>query len=429
MSYIPRIADEELKYRLESFGAVLIEGPKWCGKTTTATQEAKSILYMEDPDTREEALATAAVKPSLLLMGENPRLIDEWQVAPVIWDAVRVSVDKRNEDGLYILTGSNSVKKENIFHSGTGRISRMRMTTMTLKESGESTGEISLHKMFSDDKPDIDGIKSRLTIEELVFAACRGGWPGSIRKKTDRAKLAVASDYIRSLCEMDISTIDGVDRNPTWTRAILSSYARNISTLAKNNNIFQDVYQNLNSISQGTFNSYRNALERLYVIKDLDAWCPSVRSKSAIRAGKKHEFTDPSIAVAALGVIPEYFYRDMKTFGFIFECLCARDLQVYSYALGGQLSHYRDRYGLESDFVLHLNDGRYALIECKLGSAEIDEGAKHLVGLHNLIKQQNETETQVPLREPELKIVLTGGEMAYRRPDDVYVIPIGCLGD
>ena len=429
MSYIPRIADNELRYRLESFGAVLIEGPKWCGKTTTATQEAKSILYMEDPDTREEALATASVKPSLLLIGENPRLIDEWQVAPVIWDAVRASVDKRNEDGLYILTGSNSVKKENIFHSGTGRISRMRMTTMTLKESGESTGEISLHKMFSDDKPDIDGIKSRLTIEELVFAACRGGWPGSLRKKTDRAKLAVASDYIRSLCEMDISTIDGVDRNPTWTRAILSSYARNVSTLAKNNNIFQDVYQNLNSMSQGTFDSYKNALERLFVIKDLDAWCPSVRSKSAIRAGKKHEFTDPSIAIAALGVKPEYFYRDMKTFGFIFECLCARDLQVYSYALGGRLSHYRDRYGLESDFVLHLDDGRYALIECKLGSAEIDEGAKHLVELHNLIKRQNETETQVPLREPELKIVLTGGEIAYRRSDDVYVIPIGCLGD
>lgn len=429
MLYMPRIADEELQFRLASAGAVLIEGPKWCGKTTTAMQQAKSTLFMQDPDTREESLATASVKPSLLLIGDTPRLLDEWQVAPVLWDAVRASVDKKNEDGLYILTGSNSINRDGIYHTGTGRISRMKMTTMTLKESGESTGEISLKELFSAEPPEIDGIRSKLTIEELVFAACRGGWPGSLNKKSDRTQLAVATDYVRSLCEMDISTIDGVERNPAWSRAMLSSYARNVSTLAKNTNIYQDVFQNLGSISQDSFDSYKNAFEKLFVIQDLDAWCPSIRSKSAIRAGKKHEFVDPSIAVASLGVKPEYFYSDMKTFGFIFECLCARDLQVYSYSLGGRLSHYRDRYDLESDFVLHLDDGRYALIECKLGSSEIEEGAGHLVTLQNLIKKHNDTETQVPLREPDLKIVLTGGEMAYLRPDGVYVIPIGCLGD
>ena len=429
MSYISRVVDKELEFRLDAFGAVLIVGPKWCGKTTTAEQQAKSILYMEDPDHKQEYLSTAAVKPSLLLNGDTPRLIDEWQVVPVLWDAVRMSVDKKNEDGLYILTGSTSVNNDEIEHTGTGRITRLRMYPMSLFESGDSNGKISFKQLLKSPDDDIDGIKTDLTVEEMIFAACRGGWPATLRKKTDAAKLAVAKDYLNAICESDISTVDGKQRNPVWTRSILRSYARNVSTLSKKTNIYQDVNQNLGTMSRDTFDSYINALERLFVIRDLDAWCPSIRSKSSIRAGKKHEFCDPSIAVAAQGVKPDYYYQDLKSFGFIFECLCARDMEIYTSTLGGELSFYRDRYGLESDFVLHLEDGRYALIECKLGGAEIEEGASHLLQLKQLITMHNKTEAQVPLREPDALIILTAGEMAYRRPDGVMIVPIGCLRD
>ena len=427
--YLPRVVDDELDLRLDAFGATLIVGPKWCGKTTTGEQKAKSILRMQDPDRREGYLATAAAKPSLLLKGANPRLIDEWQVAPVLWDSVRTEVDRRQEEGLFILTGSTSVDSSKIMHSGTGRISRMKMYPMSLYESKESNGNISLKELFRDSKLDVDGITSELSVEELIFSACRGGWPATLRRRSDAAKLLIARDYINNICESDISTVDGVQRNPSWTNMILRSYARNISTLAKKTNIYKDVASNADSMTAATMDSYLNALEKLFVIEDIEAWCPAIRSASTIRSGKKREFTDPSIAVAAMGLTPDYLQMDLKTFGFIFECLCIRDLKVYSQALGGRISYYHDRYGLEADAVLHLDDGRFALIEFKLGSAEIEEGAGHLLEITRLIRKYNETEKQVPLREPDLLMVITGGEMAYTREDGVKVVPIGTLRD
>ena len=427
--YLPRIVDDELALRLEAFGATLIVGPKWCGKTTTGEQKAKSILRMQDPDRRDGYLATAATKPSLLLKGANPRLIDEWQVAPVLWDAVRTDVDQRQEEGLFILTGSTSVDNSKIMHSGTGRISRMKMYPMSLFESKESNGEISLKALFDHPDMDIDGIASELTVEKLIFAACRGGWPAALRRKSDVAKLMIAKDYLNNICESDISTVDGVQRNPTWTNMILRSYARNVSTLAKKTNIYRDVAANADSMTLQTMDTYLNALEKLFVIEDVEAWCPAIRSATTIRSGKKRGFIDPSIPVAALGLTPEYFQSDLKTFGFIFECLCIRDLKVYSQALGGRVSYYHDRMDLEADAVLHLDDGRFALIEFKLGSREIEEGAKHLLQLQELIRKYNEKEKQVPLREPDLLMVITGGEMAYTREDGVKVVPIGTLRD
>lgn len=427
--YLPRIVDDELSLRLEAFGATLIVGPKWCGKTTTGEQKAKSILRMQDPDRRDGYLATAAAKPSLLLKGANPRLIDEWQVAPVLWDAVRTDVDQRQEEGLFILTGSTSVDSSKIMHSGTGRISRMKMYPMSLFESKESNGEISLKSLFDHPDMDIDGIASELSVEKLIFSACRGGWPAALRRKSDAAKLMIAKDYLNNICESDISTVDGVQRNPTWTNMILRSYARNVSTLAKKTNIYRDVAANADSMTLQTMDTYLNALEKLFVIEDVEAWYPAIRSATTIRSGKKRGFIDPSIPVAALGLTPEYFQSDLKTFGFIFECLCIRDLKVYSQALGGRVSYYHDRMDLEADAVLHLDDGRFALIEFKLGSREIEEGAKHLLQLRELIRKYNEKEKQVPLREPDLLMVITGGEMAYTREDGVKVVPIGTLRD
>ena len=405
----------------------IIVGPKWCGKTTTAEEKANSVLKMQDPDMREGYLVTARTKPSLLLKGDNPRLIDEWQEAPVIWDAVRTAVDDRQEEGLFILTGSTSVDDKQIHHTGTGRISRLRMTTMSLYESKESNGMISLGSLFDDPQTDIDGIMSDMKVGDLIFAACRGGWPSALRKKSREAKLIVAKDYFRNVCESDISTVDGVSRNPVMAELVMKSYARNISTLAKKSVIFKDVSANADSISRSTFDGYLNALKRLFVIEDIDAWCPAIRSATTIRSGQKRGFADPSIAVAALGLGPDYLEKDLKTFGFIFECMCIRDLRVYSQAMGGNLSYYYDRYGLEADAVLHIADGRYALIEFKLGSAEIEEGAKHLLKIKELVKAYNQKAKQVPLREPDLLMIITGGNIAYTREDGVKIVPIACL--
>ena len=426
--YLPRIADGLLEDRLNAAGAVLIAGPKWCGKTTTAEQRAKSVLKLQDPDKTKGYLATAEVKPSLLLQGENPRLIDEWQMAPVLWDAVRNAVDNRGEEGLFILTGSTIVDESTIMHSGTGRISRMVMYPMSLYESKESNGKISLRDLFSNPQLDVDGIISDLSLESLVFAACRGGWPSSLKKKNQQAMLFEAQNYVANICDSDASNVDGVKRSPERVKAVLQSYARNISTLATDKTIHKDVSSNYIDISESTLFSYLNALERLYVIEDVPAWCPSIRSATAIRSSKKKGFTDPSIAAAAFALSPNVLLQDLNTFGFIFEGLCIRDLRVYSSAMGGRASYYHDRYGLEADCVLHLADGRYALIEIKLGSREIEEGAAHLLELKELIKKAN-AEKHARLREPDLLIVVTGGEMAYTRKDSVKIIPIGCLRD
>lgn len=426
-NYINRIVDAELDLRLEAFGATLIVGPKWCGKTTTGEQKAKSVIRMQDPDMREGYLVTANTKPSLLLKGEKPRLIDEWQDAPVLWDAVRMEVDRQNEEGLFILTGSTSVDNNQILHTGTGRISRLKMYPMSLYESGESNGRISVRELFEDLSLDIDGIMSDMKIEDLIYAASRGGWPATLRKKSETIALLTAKDYVNNICESDISTVDGVQRNPEWARIILRSYARNVSTLAKKTNIYKDVAANADSMSMATMNSYINAMERLFVLEDLEAWCPAIRSATVIRAGKKREFVDPSIAIAVLGLTPDALQLDLKTFGFIFECLCIRDLKIYSQALGGRISYYHDRYGLEADAVLHLDNGKYALIEFKLGSREIEEGAGHLLQLKALIRKYNENEQQCKLREPDLLLIITGGNMAYTREDGVKIIPLACL--
>lgn len=418
--YLPRIVDKLIAERLEAVGAVLLVGPKWCGKTTTAQQQARSVLKLQDPDKTKGYLATAEVKPSLLLKGENPRLIDEWQMAPVLWDAVRNTVDERGEEGLFILTGSTVVDETSIMHSGTGRISRLVMLPMSLFESRESNGAVSLAALFEESELDIDGVMSELTVEALVFAACRGGWPSSLKKKTEKAALFEAENYVNNICDTDAGAVDGTRRNPERVRAVLQSYSRNISTLASDKTILQDVAASYSDITAPTLAAYLDALEKLYVISDIPAWCPSIRSATAMRSGRKKEFIDPSIAAAALGLTPEGLLLDLNTFGFIFECLCIRDLKAYATALGGHVSYYHDRYGLEADCVLHLADGRYALIEFKLGTSGIEEGAEHLLKLQELIQKAQ-------IREPSLLMVITGGEMAYTRKDGVKIIPIGTL--
>lgn len=429
MKYLKRIADNQLKLRLEAFGAVQIKGPKWCGKTTTAEMQAKSVIKMQDPDTRDGYLAAARTKPSLLLKGETPKLIDEWQVAPVLWDAVRHAVDERRLKGQFILIGSTVIDDEEIMHTGTGRISTMSMYPMSLYESQESNGNISLKELFDNRDLDIDGLTSDLSVEELIFVACRGGWPASLDDMSDAAKLLIAKDYVDIICSEDISRVDKVQRNPALAKLIMRSYARNQCTLAKKTSMLADVSVEKESTTITTFDNYVEALEKLYVIEDIEAWSPAIRSATAIRTGKKRCFVDPSIAVAAMGASPQSLELDLKTFGFIYECMCIRDLKIYSQALGGTLSYYHDRYGLEADAVLHLADGRYALIECKLGSREIEEGARHLMELKKLIKERNEKEKQMPLRLPDILIVLTGGKLAYTREDGVKVIPLGCLKD
>lgn len=426
MIYKKRIIDEQLNLKLESFGATLIVGPKGCGKTTSAKQKAKSFIEFQDEEQRENLLSVANISPSKLLIGDKPRLFDEWQDAPKLWGTIRKSVDDLGENGLYILTGSSS---KDIFkpHTGTLRISQLKMYPMSLFESEESNGTVSLLELFNHPE-NFDGCVSNLSIDNLIFAICRGGWPKSLMNKTDRSKLEVAKDLYLQTYSVDISNVDNVKRNPRWAQAILQSYSRNICTLADTKTILGDVKANFD-ISQPTFDAYVQALEKLYIIEDIDAWSPAIRSKSVIRASKKRNFIDPSIAVSAMGLSPEYFNTDFKTLGFLFESLCLRDLKIYSSHNNGFISYYHDRYGLEADGVLHLNDGRYALIEFKLGSHEIDEGAKHLNEIERLIKKYNKTEKQCPMRLPNLKIIITGTQFGYKRDDGVLVIPIGCLKD
>lgn len=426
MEYKKRIVDDQLDLKLEAFGATLIVGPKGCGKTTSAKQKAKSFIEFQDEEQRENLLAIANTSPSKLLIGEKPRLFDEWQDAPKLWGAIRKSIDDSGENGLYILTGSSS-KDVKTPHTGTLRISQLKMYPMSLYESEESNGSVSLMQLF--DHPDeFDGCVSSMTIDDIIFAICRGGWPKSLMNKTVRSKLEVAKDLYRQTYSVDIGNIDGVKRNPRWAQAILQSYSRNICTLAETKTLYGDVKANFD-MGQTAFFAYVQALEKLYIIEDIDAWCPAIRSKTAIRASKKRNLIDPSVAVAAMGLSPEYFNKDFKTLGFLFESLCLRDLKIYSAALDGSVSYYHDRYGLKADAVLHLNDGRYALIEFKLGSHEIDDGAKHLNQIEKLVKEYNEKEKQCPMRLPDLKLIITGAQYGYKRDDGVFVIPIGCLKD
>lgn len=422
-NYKKRIVDDLLDLKLESFGATLIVGPKGCGKTTTAKQKSKSFIEFQDEDKRDNYLSVAENMPSKLLIGENPRLFDEWQDAPKIWGAIRKSIDDRNETGLYILTGSSS---QNIKtpHTGTTRISTLKMYPMSLYESGESSGEVSLMDLFQ--KKEMEFVESKLTIDDLIHSICRGGWPRALLNKTIRSQLEIANDLFYQTCHRDISAIDGVRRNPLWAEKVLKSYSRNTCTLAETKTIFGDV-NSATDMTKPTYYDYVQALERLYIIEDIPAWCPSIRSKESIRASNKRNLIDPSIAVAALGITPEYFNNDFRTLGFLFESLCIRDLKIYSSIMDGKISYYHDRYGLEADGVLHLKNGKYALLEFKLGTKEIDEGARHLIEIERLIKEHNKKEKQCPLALPDLKIVITGSQYGYKREDGVFVIPIGCL--
>ena len=426
MEYKNRIVDKKLDLLLSSFGATLIKGPKGCGKTTTAKNKAKSYVEFQDEDARENLLLIANTKPSLLLEGEKPRLFDEWQDAPKIWGAIRKNIDDTGENGLYILTGLSS-KNVLVPHTGTLRIASLKMYPMSLYETGESNGSVSLTELFNN--PDsFDGCRSNMTIDDIIFAICRGGWPQSIRNTTKESQLQIAKSLYQQIYTTDISNIDNIKRNPSWTQAILQSYSRNICTLCDYKTIYGDVKANYD-LSETSFKDYIDALERLYIIEDINAWCPAIRSKTSIRSGKKRNLIDPSIAVATLGLSPEYFKTDFKTLGFLFESLCIRDLKIYSSAFDGDLSYYHDRYGLEADAVLHLNDGRYALIEFKLGESEVEMGAKHLCEIEKLVQEYNEKEKQCKLKLPTLKIIITATQYGYKRDDGVFVVPIGCLKD
>lgn len=423
--YKNRIADQILADKLEAMGAVLIEGPKYCGKTTLATQQAKSILYMADPETKSQNLAMAQTNIKRLLQGETPRLIDEWQLAPQFWDAVRNEVDKRDEDGQFMLTGSAvPPKQDEIFHSGTGRMSWLKLRTMSLWESGDSSGDVSLGALFKN-ADSVDGA-SKIDIDQLAFLTCRGGWPKATLKKSKKAALLQAKEYYEAVYRYDISRVDDVERDPELTKRLMRSYSRNQGSQASAGTILADIRANeSDELSENTIYSYIKALKKIFVIEDSLAWNPNLRSKTAIRTSDTRYFIDPSIATAALGLGPDDLINDLNTFGLFFETLCVRDLRVYADALGGTVYHYRDKSNLECDAVVHLENGSYGLIEIKLGGDTlIKEGAENLQLLANKLDTTK-------MKKPSFLMVLTGvGDYAYKRPEDgVLVVPVGCLKD
>ena len=417
--YMSRMCDAELQSALQSSGAVLIEGAKWCGKTSTASNASRSVLFMQDPDNAGSYLAMADTKPSLLLKGETPRLIDEWQMAPVLWDAVRFEVDKRAATGQFILTGS-AVPSDNVTsHTGTGRISRLVMRPMSLFESLESNGTVSLRALFNG-MQDIEAL-SDLSIEQIAFALCRGGWPASIRLQGSAA-LRMAMDYVEAVINYDVSRVDNVEKNPERVRMLLRSLARNIATTATYQTISNDIEATDITISDKTISAYMNSLRRIFLVEDLPAWSPSLRSKTAIRTSAKRHFVDPSIATAVLRTNPEGILKDFQYFGFLFEALCTRDIRVYAQTNDGDVFHYRDKSGLESDLIVRLRDGRWAAIEVKLGKKQIDEAAENLLKLKARINEDK-------MGEASFLMILTGGQYAYRRNDGVFVVPVACLRD
>ena len=422
-NYRPRIADRLLERKLKGKGAVLLEGAKWCGKTTTAEQICRSVLYMSEPGKRDQNIQLAHINPALLLSGDKPRLIDEWQVAPTLWDAVRFDADHSNQLGLYVLTGSSvPPDMSEVFHSGTGRFAWLRMRPMSLWESGESTGDVSLKQIF-DGEGNIAGV-SHLDLERVAFITCRGGWPLSVDME-DEIALDQAFDYVSAVEKRDIQALDGVERDPVRVHRLLRSYSRHQGTQISNAAIRDDLSENEGeSLDVETIASYIKALKRIFVIEETEAWNPNLRSKTAIRTSDTRYFTDPSIATASLGIGPADLISDLNTFGLIFETLCMRDLRVYAEALNGNVYHYRDKDGLECDAVVHLRDGRYGLVEIKLGGAKlIEEGAASLKTLASKIDTTK-------MKHPSFLMVLTAtGDYAFKREDGVLVVPIGSLKD
>jgi hypothetical protein len=409
-NYLPRLCDVELQMALKSSGAVLIEGAKWCGKTSTATHASESVVYLQDPDHARAYQAIADTKPSLLLKGTTPRLLDEWQVAPVLWDAVRFEVDQRTEPGQFILTGSAVPMESETAHTGTGRISRIKMRTMSLFESKESNGQISLSALFAGKQEDISAL-SDLTIEKMAFILCRGGWPASISIEGIPA-CRMAIDYVEAIINQDVSRVDNVEKNPERVRLLLRSLARNISTTSTFQTIRKDMEATDIGLSDKTIQTYMNALRRIFVIEDLPAWAPSLRSKTAIRTSEKRHFVDPSIATAVLRTNPNGILADFTFFGFLFEALCTRDIRIYAQAIDGDVFHYRDKSGLEADLIVRLRDGRWAAIEVKLGTKQIEEAAKNLLTLKSKINEES-------MGKESFLMILTGGQYAYQRKDGI----------
>ncbi len=418
--YLNRIADNVLLKKLKSTGAVLIEGPKYCGKTTTASQIAKSILYMQNPSSREQNITMASINPSLLLEGDNPRLIDEWQIAPNLWDAIRFEVDQRNEFAQFILTGSVSpVLDSSKMHSGTGRISRMKMRTMSLFESNDSNGSVSLKSLFNNEE--IKG-KNYLKMPDISFLIARGGWPKSLVKEKDVA-LQQAINYYDSLINTELIDEGVSKRNTEKMKALLRSYARSIGSQSSLSSILEDINRNI-SIDEKTMYSYIADLNNLYIVEDMLAWNPNLRSKTAIRTSNTHYFLDPSIACASLGVGPEDLLNDLNTMGFFFENMCIRDLRVYVDSLNGDLYHFRNKNGLECDCVIHLKNGSYGLVEIKLGGdILISEG------INNLVKLSSDIDSNL-MKQPSFKMIITAiGDYAYKTKEGIFIVPIGCLKD
>lgn len=417
--YLSRIVDADLKDRLSYAGAVVVRGPKWCGKTATALQQAKSVIYMQDPDERTANMALADAKPSLLLQGQTPRLIDEWQEAPQLWDAVRFAVDKSDTPGRFMLTGSATpTPQTRPRHTGTGRFSFLDMRTMSLFESEESTGEVRLASLF-DDEAEIEG-HSNTDVESLAYLVCRGGWPRAVTVGSERAALRLPHDYVIAIAEEDISRVDGVSRSPQHARLIMQAYARCTATQADMGTVRSNLKTQGSDLSKDTVNSYVGALRNLYVIEDLPAWSPSLHAKSRIASTPTRFFSDPSIAAKALGASPKLLLKDMSTYGLLFENLCIRDLRVYAETLDGRVFHYRDNTGLEADAVVALEDGRYGLLEVKMSAKLVESAAQ------NLLKLASKINTEI-MGVPSFCAVITPGGYAYQRKDGVFVIPITCL--
>lgn len=418
--YKKRIADELLQRKLKGKGAVLIQGPKWCGKTTTAEQIANSVLYMANPENKEQNITLADLNPKLLLDGDSPKLIDEWQIAPKLWDAIRFEVDHRKEEGQFILTGSAvPADMSQVMHTGTGRFSWLTMRPMTLYESGDSNGNVSLLDLFNN--KEITGI-NQLSLEDIAYLCCRGGWPRSIFMEKDIA-LEQAYDYYDAIVNADISRVDNINRNPERVKNLMRSYARNIGSQVSTETLKEDMINNDSfSLDTDTVLSYINALKKIFVVEEAPAWNPNLRSKAAIRTSETRYFIDPSIAVAALGIGPQDLIKDLKTFGFIFETMCIRDLRVYAESINGTVYHYRDNSNLECDAVIHLQNGNYGLVEIKLGGEKlINEGVKNLIKLRDKIDIEK-------MSNPAFLMVLTAtGNYAYKQKDGIYIVPIGCL--
>ena len=419
--YLPRIYDPLLKKRVRAKGAVLVEGAKWCGKTTTCERLAESAIYLQDPSTKAQNIRLAEIAPLELLRGATPRLIDEWQLAPQLWDAVRFEVDHREEFGQFILTGSAvPPDPKKMSHTGTGRIARMKMRPMSLYESGDSTGAVSLSALFAGEQVPI--ARSECSLEHMAFLLCRGGWPRAVGLD-DESALLQAPDYLDGVINSDVSRVDEKERNPRVTRALLRSYARFSASQGKVTEMLADVNAQGVQASESTVRDYIRALEQIFVLEDLLAWNPNLRSKTAVRTAPTRHFVDPSIAAAALALGPGDLMADLNTFGLLFETMCLRDLRVYADALGGEVYHYRDRSGLEADAVIHLHNGAYGLVEVRLGGESlVDEGAKSLLSLRNKIDAST-------TGSPSFLMVLTAvGDYSYYREDGVFVVPLAVLG-